>query len=67
MGSGGGSGGAVLFDKDVDFEKLFECAGSGQMETNVANIKIRESKAGGVQKTLAKLKALQQGGAKDGE
>lgn len=67
MGGGGGGGGAALFTKDVDFERLFSMAGSESLESNVADIKVKESKAGGVKSTLAKLKALQQGGAKDGE
>jgi hypothetical protein len=64
---GGGGGAGAAFGENVDLERLFSAIGSEGMETNVSKVKVKQSKAGGVQNTLAKLKALQQGGAKDGE
>ncbi len=70
MGSGGGGGGSFgpAVDANIDMERLFAVsAEESGLESNVSKVEVKESKAGGVKNTLAKLKALQQGGAKDGE
>ena len=43
-----------------------QLAFSTDAQANIAKVKIKEEKAGGVKDTLAKLKALQKGG-KDGD
>lgn len=71
MGTGGGGGGGGGFgpvvDGEIDMERLFAVSTEDGLESNVSKVEVKESKAGGVKNTLAKLKALQQGGAKDGE
>lgn len=63
-GSGGGS---EIMDKDVLLDALFRTSGGIEAESNMGQVKIKEAKAGGVKGTLAKLKALQKGGGKDGD
>ena len=54
-------------DVDVVLERLFSREGGEEMESNVSAVKVKEAKARSVNSTLNKLKALQQGGTKDGE
>lgn len=68
LGAGGGGGGGVgVIDKDVLLERLFSRDTGTEMESNVANVSVKHAKASGVKNTLDKLRALQQGGSKDGD
>lgn len=60
-------GDSDVVDKDVVLERLFSREGGEEMESNVSAVKVKEAKARSVNSTLNKLKALQQGGTKDGE
>jgi chromosome segregation ATPase len=63
----GGASGSDIVDKEVILERLFSRDEGTSMESNVSNVKVKEAKAGGLKHTLNKLKALQQGGTKDGD
>ncbi len=67
LGSGKSDSSIEVVDKEAIIEKLFSKDGGEKLETNVTDVKVKEAKAGGVKKTLAKLKSLQKGGQKDGE
>ncbi len=63
----GSGGGTEVVDKEVLLDALFRTSGGIEAESNMAQVKVKEAKAGGVKGTLAKLKALQKGGGKDGD
>jgi chromosome segregation ATPase len=65
-GGGGGSDGAPPPDA-ASLEAFFSKADSEEVESNVKNVKVRQSKAGGVTGALAKLKRMQQGGGETDE
>jgi alanyl-tRNA synthetase len=67
LGSVGGGGGAEIVDKEVIIERLFARDTGEAMESNVGEVKVKQARSRGVKNTLSKLKALQQGGSKDGE
>ena len=50
---------------EVSLEAFFSKADKEDVESNVKNVKVRQSKAGGVTGALAKLKKMQQGGDTD--
>jgi hypothetical protein len=60
-----GSVGAGV-DEEAMIDALFRLKADEGAESNVAQVKVKEAKAGGVKDTLAKLKAMQKGG-KDGD
>ena len=62
----GPAGSTMPVDEEALLEVLFRTDNTAPADTNVQQIKIKETKASGVKGTLAKLKALQKGG-KDGD
>ncbi len=59
----GGLGAAIIpGDEKAMIDALFRLGDTEAPDSNIAKVKVKEAKAGGVKETLAKLKSMQKGG-----